>query len=52
MKLIFKANECRKYDANIISIGTPNQAVYLNLTANTGIYKSTNSILTGPYCED
>ena len=52
MKLVFKANECRKYDANIISVGTPDQAVYLNLTANSGIYKSTNSTLTVPYCED
>lgn len=53
IKLIFKANECRKYDADIISIGDPAQNnVYLKLTANSGVYKTTNSTLTVPYCED
>lgn len=54
MKVIFKATECRQYDARILSIGSPEDGnnVYLNLTANEGIYKSSNTTLKIPYCED
>ena len=53
IKIIFKAVNCRSYDAQVLSVGSINtDNVYLNITANEGIYKSVGSTLRVPYCED
>jgi len=54
LKVIFKATECRDYDATILKIGDAleGDGVYFKLKANEGIFKSNNSIITVPYCEN
>jgi hypothetical protein len=54
LKVIFKATNCRLYDATFFTIGSSrlNDSIYLQLTANEGQYKSGTSTLSVPYCED
>lgn len=53
IKVIFKATECRSYDANILNIGTSSDRVYFQLKANEGIYQAIGGAsVTIPYCED
>ena len=52
IKIVFKATNCRSYDAQVLTVGTKTDQAYLTLTANEGIYKTSGSIISVPYCED